>query len=74
MYLKIDEFNSIDEIPDFYNFTRPHVIRGGCKSMKIFSEKDKLQFFYKHLHKNEFNTEIYNTFTEMESTDVNRTI
>lgn len=70
MYLKIDEFNSIDEIPDYYNFTRPHVIRGGCKSMKIFSEKDKLQFFYKHLHKNEFNTEIYNTFTEMESTDV----
>ena len=68
MYLKIDEFNNIDEIPDYYNFTRPYVIRGGCKSMKIFSENDKLHFFYKHLHKHEFKTEIYNTVTEMELT------
>ena len=70
MYLKIDELNNIDEIPDYYNFTRPYVIRGGCKSMKIFSENDKLQFFYKNLHKHEFETETYNTFTEMERTDV----
>ena len=70
MYLKIDEFNNIDEIPDYYNFTRPYVIRGGCKSMKIFSENDKLHFFYKHLHKHEVKTEIYNKVTEMERTDV----
>lgn len=46
MYLKIDEFNHLDDIPDYYNFQKPYLIRGGCRSMKIFNREDKMQFFF----------------------------
>jgi hypothetical protein len=74
MYLKLDEHKSLEEIPDYYNFQRPHVIRGGCKSMKIFSVKDRLQLLFHYLKDDILQTEIYDTLTEMESTNVKKYI
>jgi len=68
MYLKIDEFNNLHDIPDYYNFQKPYLIRGGCKSMKIFNMEDKLQCFLQYIQDTELNTEIYNTTTELEQT------
>jgi hypothetical protein len=70
MYLKIDEFNHLDDIPDYYNFQKPYLIRGGCRSMKIFNREDKMQFFLQHLQDTKLDTEIYNTMTQMEQSKI----
>ena len=69
MYLKLDEFNDIDDIPDYYNFKNPSVIRGGCKSMDIFAQKDRLTYIYEHLQDKMMNTEIYDELKDMEMTN-----
>ncbi len=74
MYLKIDEFDSIRDIPDYYNFEKPYVIRGGCKSMRIFTIKNKLFFFRTMLKNSIIPTEIYNSIEDMESTKVKHKI
>lgn len=61
MYLKIDELNSLEDIPDYNNFQKPYIIRGGCKSMKIFTLEDKLQFLKNKMGNTEILTEIYVT-------------
>ena len=70
MYLKLDEFNKMEDIPDYYNFKRPCVIRGGCKSMKIFSEKDILHYIHNKLKDKIVTAEIYENLKDMEMTDV----
>jgi len=69
MYLKLDEFNNIDDIPDYYNFEKPCVIRGGCKTMDIFSQKDRLNYIYEQLKNTTMNTEIYDQLKDMEMTN-----
>ena len=72
MYLKLDEIKSTDQIPDYYNFEKPCVIRGGCKSMKIFKEENILETLSSNLKNSILQTEFYNTHEEMENTDVKR--
>ncbi len=69
MYLKINEFDNIDDIPDYFDFQYPYVIRGGCKSMKIFSIEHKLQFFLTHFKNVKCRTELYNSISEMENNE-----
>jgi len=66
----MQEIDSIYDLPDFFNFNTPYVIRGGCKSMKIFSQKSPLNYFYEKLKNKKVSTEIYDSIEDMESTDV----
>tara|TARA_B100000902_G_scaffold300930_1_gene288601 strand:- start:1736 stop:2575 length:840 start_codon:yes stop_codon:yes gene_type:complete len=66
MYLKIDEIDSIENLPDYYNFNKPYVIRGGCKSMKIFNTENKLDFFYNKLKKSRTKVELYEKESDMQ--------
>jgi len=68
MYLKLDEYNKIEEIPDYYNFKKPYVIRGGCKSMDIFSKKNILDYIYDHLKDINLNVELYKSLEHMATT------
>lgn len=70
MYLKLDEFNKMEDIPDYYNFKKPCVIRGGCKSMKIFSKKDILHYIHNQLKDKTVTAEIYENLKDMEMTDI----
>jgi len=66
MYLKIQEINSIEQLPNYYNFKKPYVIRGGCKSMKIFNIENKLDFFYNKLNKSSTSVELYEKESDMQ--------
>ena len=46
MYLSIKEFNNINDIPDFYNFNEPYIIRKGCKNMCIFNNDSTISSLY----------------------------
>lgn len=70
MYLTVDTFNNFDDLPEKKNFSKPYLIKGGCKNMKIFNEKDKSKYFYDHLQYDNFNIEIYNTRNQMAETNV----
>ena len=69
MYLNISEFYKLDEIPDYYNFNKPYIIRGGCKNMKIFNKENLLDYIY-NLFKNKLvDVEIYNSKDDMKLTN-----
>ena len=74
MYLKINEVYDFHEITDIMNFQKPHVIRGGCKNMKIVKQPDKLDFLKKKLNHCYFPTEVYDSIYDMGNTDIKKTI
>ena len=40
MYLKIDEFNHLDDIPDYYNFQKPYLcVTTGSGNTILFSSR-----------------------------------
>ena len=38
MYLTIDTYNNINDLPEEKNFSKPYLIKGGCKKMDIFKK------------------------------------
>lgn len=72
MYIKIDEIEKFDELPDYYNFSKPYVIRGGCRNMPIFKQDSIIDFFRDKLRNFSLDVEIYDTYQDMELTDVKK--
>ena len=72
MYLSIDSLDNISDAEDYKCFQKPYVIRGGCKEMTIFKEKDPLDYIYHELYDHVFPVETYKTIDEMEKTDVHK--
>ena len=61
MYLSIEEFNNIYDIPDLYNFEKPYIIRGGCKNMTIFNDHSVISSVYNMFEDVKVDVEIYLT-------------
>ena len=72
MYIKIDEIEKFDELPDYYNFSKPYVIRDGCSNMPIFKQDSITEFFRDKLRNFSLEVEIYDTYRDMELTDVKK--
>ena len=72
MYVKIGEIENFDELPDYYNFSKPYVIRGGCRNMTAFKHDNVIEFFRDKLRNFSMDVEVYNTYQDMELTDVKK--
>ena len=68
MYLSIEEFNNIYDIPDLYNFEKPYIIRGGCKNMTIFNDHSVISSVYNMFEDVKVDVEIYNSKEDMMNT------
>ncbi len=73
MYLSIKEFNDINDIPDFYNFNEPYIIRKGCKNMCIFNNDSIISSLYNIFENIKINVEVYNSKENMMNTNFNET-
>jgi hypothetical protein len=72
MYYDIDVIYDIKDINDYLNFQKPYIIKGGCKNMKVFDEKDKIQFLKDNMKGIEFPVEIYENDKEMGETNIKK--
>ena len=70
MYLTIDTYNNIDDLPEEKNFSKPYLIKGGCKNMAIFKKENILDYINETLGDIEFETEIYDNKKDMTETKV----
>lgn len=68
MYLSIEEFNNIYDIPDLYNFEKPYIIRGGCKNMTIFNDHSVISSVYNMFEDVKVDVEVYNSKEDMMNT------
>ena len=72
MYYDIDIIYNITDAKDYMNFKKPYVIRGGCKKMKIFDDKDKMSYFKDSMKEILFPVEIYDNDNAMGETNVKK--
>lgn len=72
MYLKLDEYNNFDELPQnqYYNFNKPCVIRGGCKDMKIFNIENKIELISNIFDDYEIEVELYDEQKDMQNSNI----
>ena len=69
MYLSVETVNNINEIPEKKNFTKPYLIKGGCKEMAIFKKSNTSDFVYDSLKDVVFAVEVYNNRKDMAVTN-----
>lgn len=72
MYYDIDVIYNIRDTKDYMNFQKPHIIKGGCKNMKVFNKKDKMQFLKDNMKGIKLPVEIYENDKEMGETNVKK--
>lgn len=70
MYLTVDTVNSFDEIPtkNLNAFDKAYLIKGGCKDMKIFKNKNVLKHIEESLDTVSFPCEVYKNKELMKET------
>lgn len=66
MYLTLDTFqNNIEDVPDCMRFSKPHLVKGGCKNMKLLHLENPLQYMSDSLGELPIDAEIYERKEDM---------
>lgn len=71
MYLTLDTVqHNIEDVPDCMQFFKPHLVKGGCKNMKLLNMNDPLQYMSDSLGELLIDTEVYEDKEDMGDTNV----
>lgn len=71
MYLSLDTVqNNIEDVPDCMRFSKPHLVKGGCKNMKLLSLENPLQYMSDSLGELPIDAEIYERKEDMEDSRI----